>query len=159
MKKFAFIVVAAMLVAALIPAVSACGNADRTEELHAELESMGYTLAFEDNFDGDEIDYTKWRVGYNVGAGEDGALRRAGYYEVSDDTIDVSDGVLTVSTLYKDGQYGEGWYTCWLESSVLGSMGSEAPILCATAGLSRLTAISKSAASRRRARAFGRRFG
>lgn len=101
MKKFAFIVVAAMLVAALIPAVSACGNADRTEELHAELESMGYTLAFEDNFDGDEIDYTKWRVGYNVGAGEDGALRRAGYYEVSDDTIDVSDGVLTVSTLYQ----------------------------------------------------------
>lgn len=131
MKKFAFIVVAAMLVAALIPAVSACGNADRTEELHAELESMGYTLAFEDNFDGDEIDYTKWRVSYNVGAGEDGALRRAGYYEVSDDTVDVSDGVLTVSTLYKDGQYGEGWYTCWLESSVLGSMGSEAPILCA----------------------------
>ena len=59
MKKFAFIVVAAMLVSALIPAVSACGNADRTEELHAELESMGYTLAFEDNFDGDEIDYTK----------------------------------------------------------------------------------------------------
>ena len=130
MKKVALIVVAAMLVATLIPAASAGGNNDRTEELHAELESMGYTIAFEDNFDGDEIDYTKWRVGYDVGAGEDGALRRAGYYEVSDDTIDVSDGVLTVSTLYKDGQYGEGWYTCWLETSVLGSMGSEAPILC-----------------------------
>ena len=129
MKKFiAAGVVAAMLICCL-PLFSACAD-DNTDKLHAQLAEQGYELVFEDNFDGDSIDYTKWRVGYNVGKGKDGALRRAGYYEVSEDTIDVSDGVLTVSTLYKDGQYGKGWYTCWLESSVLGSKGSEAPILC-----------------------------
>ena len=124
-KTISFTLLIAMI-ALLSVTFAGCGSKTEFEKM---LESeYGFELAFEDDFDGDSVDYTKWRVGYTAGAGEDGALRRAGYYEDSADTIIVKDGTLTIRTLYKNGQYGEGWYTSWLETSVADSVKSEAPI-------------------------------
>ena len=93
-------------------ALTACVKKIPSEKtLDAVLEEGGYKLVFADEFDGDGVDYTNWRTGYQTPS------RRAAYYEDSADTLFVSDGVLTIRTLWKDGQYGEGWYTSWLETS------------------------------------------
>ena len=93
-------------------ALAACVKKIPSEKtLEAVLEEGGYELVFSDDFDGDSVDYTKWRTGYMTPS------RRAAYYEDSADTLFVSDGTLTIRTLWKDGQYGEGWYTSWLETS------------------------------------------
>lgn len=93
-------------------ALTACVKKIPSEKtLDAVLEEGGYKLVFADEFDGDGVDYTKWRTGYQTPS------RRAAYYEDSADTLFVSDGALTIRTLWKDGQYGEGWYTSWLETS------------------------------------------
>lgn len=73
----------------------------------------GWTLTFEDNFN--TLDRTKWKTN-NVG---DNHLRRVAYY--SDDCLVVKDGKLIIRTEYrKNGEYGKGWYTGWLESSTKG---------------------------------------
>jgi hypothetical protein len=59
-------------------------------------ESLGYELFWEDNFDGDKLDETKWQP-RGLGA------RAAGF--VSTDAISVSDGFLTLSALEKDGKF------------------------------------------------------
>lgn len=115
MKKRFILYVAATLIAVMCAAMLAgCSQArDIPEEktLADVLEKGGYEIVFEDDFDGDSLDYTKWKSGYKGGA------RRAAYYEDSEDTLFVSDGNLTIRTLYKDGQYGEGWYTSWVETA------------------------------------------
>lgn len=116
MKKRFILYVAATLIAVMCAAMLAgCSQArDIPEEktLADVLEKGGYEIVFEDDFDGDSLDYTKWKSGYN------GGVRRAAYYEDSEDTLFVSDGNLTIRTLYKDGQYGEGWYTSWVETAI-----------------------------------------
>lgn len=118
MKKTRYIAVAAILLIVFVcgSAFAACGGINikklpSEQTLSEELEKGGYELVFEDNFDGDSLDYTKWRAGYTS------PYRRAGYYENSADTLFVKDGNLTIRTLYKDGQFGEGWYTSWVESA------------------------------------------
>lgn len=70
-----------------------------------------WNLVFEDNFDGDKLDMTKWRYGYN----EEG-IRRGGYWV--DDAISVKDGNLNIRTDYRnDGKFGKGWYTGAIETS------------------------------------------
>ena len=112
-KSVAFISAAftAIFLGAYLTSCSQALDIPKEKTLQKALEEGGYTLVFEDDFDGDGIDYEKWKtgLGYNP--------RRAGYYEDSEDTLFVSDGCLTIRTLYKDGQYGEGWYTSWIESS------------------------------------------
>lgn len=115
MKKRFIMYVAATLIAVMCAAMLAgCSQArDIPEEktLADVLEKGGYEIVFEDDFDGDSLDYTKWKSGYK------GGVRRAAYYEDSEDTLFVSDGNLTIRTLYKNGQYGEGWYTSWVETA------------------------------------------
>ena len=113
-KPFKLAIAAALLAVFAAFTLSACtGAVDVPEEktISSVLEAGGYELVFSDEFDGDSVDYTKWKTGYT------GGVRRAAYYEDSEDTLFVKDGALTVRTLYKDGQYGEGWYTSWLETS------------------------------------------
>ncbi len=74
------------------------------------LEKEGYKLVFSDEFEGDKIDTTKWRLGYHQ------PTRRGGYYDATEDLLFQKDGALTIRTLYKDGPYGEGFYTSWVES-------------------------------------------
>lgn len=112
MKKL-LIALTACTVIAMITILSACGATylplPQDETLQQALQ--GYEVVFEDDFDGDTLDPTKWTRGYNE------SVRRAGYYEATDDTLFVKDGNLTIRTLYKNGQFGEGWYTSWVDSS------------------------------------------
>ena len=62
----------------------------------------GYTLVFEDNFDGDELNTDIWE--YRASG-----ARRGGYNAPSQ--VEVRDGNLVITAEYlKDGTYGEGWY-------------------------------------------------
>ena len=61
----------------------------------------GYKLVFEDDFNGDSLDLTKWNY-RALGA------RRCGYNGKSQ--VQLKDGNLILSQKYFDGEYGEGWY-------------------------------------------------
>lgn len=117
MKKFITVFIILCLSLTCILALVGCNQGVKgialPEEVTLEqaLKDGGYELVFEDNFDGDSLDTTKWKAGYNT------PVRRAGYYENTQDTLFVKDGNLTIRTLYKDGQYGKGWYTSWVESA------------------------------------------
>ena len=124
MKKTLFILIAAALaVCVSVACLTACGSdaLPLPEEvtLNEVLEKGGYELVWGDEFDGDQIDYTKWRVGYK------GGVRRAGYYLDTEDAVFVKDGALTIRTRYmEDGVYGPGWYTSWVDSAVGDTVGS-----------------------------------
>ena len=76
-------------------ALTACVKKIPSEKtLDAVLEEGGYKLVFADEFDGDSVDYTKWRTGYQTPS------RRAAYYEDSADTLFVSDGALTITKAF-----------------------------------------------------------
>ena len=62
-----------------------------------------FTLVFADEFDGEEIDLTKW-THYRQG------VRKGGYWDK--DQAFLRDGNLVIRSEYKaDGKYGEGFYT------------------------------------------------
>lgn len=61
-----------------------------------------YSLVFEDNFDGDELDLSKW---FHRSPG----ARRSGFSAPSQ--VKVKNGNLIIAQEYlTDGEYGEGWY-------------------------------------------------
>ena len=67
-----------------------------------EVNLDGYTLVFEDNFDGTELNTDIWE--YRASG-----ARRGGFNAPSQ--VEVRDGNLVISAEYlKDGEYGEGWY-------------------------------------------------
>ena len=68
-----------------------------------ELDLNGYTLVFQDEFNGVELNTDVWEY---RGSGS----RRGGYNAESQ--VAVKDGKLTITGEYlTDGTYGEGWYT------------------------------------------------
>ena len=68
-----------------------------------KLNLDGYTLIFEDEFDGDALDETAW---YYRASG----LRRCGCNAPSQ--VRLENGKLILKAEYrKEGEYGEGWYT------------------------------------------------
>ena len=68
-----------------------------------ELDLTGYTIVFEDEFNGDTLNTDVWDY---RGSGS----RRGGYNAESQ--VVVKDGKMTVTGEYlTDGTYGEGWYT------------------------------------------------
>ncbi len=67
-----------------------------------ELDLTGYSIVFEDEFEGDDVDWNTWRP-RSVGKRQ--------YYNVSADQASVKDGNLYLTAEYRDGEYGEGWYT------------------------------------------------
>ena len=70
----------------------------RGEEVNLE----GYSLVFEDNFDGTELDTDIWEFRAN-------GARRGGFNAPSQ--VEVRDGNLVITAEYlTDGAYGEGWY-------------------------------------------------
>lgn len=70
-----------------------------------------FTLVWEDNFDGDSLDRTKWSGMYFDG--DKTFTRKGGYWNMSQ--IEVKDGNLHISTDYYenglDGNGKEGWYS------------------------------------------------
>ena len=68
----------------------------------AELEASGYSLVFEDNFDGDALNLDVWKY-RSTGA------RRGGFNSASQ--VTVADGYMTIKGSYlEDGEFGPGWY-------------------------------------------------
>jgi beta-glucanase (GH16 family) len=68
-----------------------------------ELDLAGYSLVFEDEFEGDSLDTTVWDY---RGSGP----RRGGFNAASQ--VEVKDGTMIMTGEYlTDGTYGEGWYT------------------------------------------------
>ena len=112
MRKIFVYALAIILIFTFSFSLASC---DKTsDELQKALKQGNYELVFEDDFDGDSLDTSKWKAGYD---GEN-HVRRAAYVETTPDTLFVKDGTLTIRTHYKtDGQYGEGWYTSWVESA------------------------------------------
>lgn len=95
-------------------ALSACSsNVHKVGGLGSgELELTGYELTFEDNFDGDSFNTEYWRYPY----AEEG-VRKGGYWV--NDAVSVHDGNLYITTDYReDGQFGPGWYSGCIETSV-----------------------------------------
>ncbi|MDD6146252.1 MAG: glycoside hydrolase family 16 protein [Oscillospiraceae bacterium] len=77
----------------------------------------GYELVWSDDFEGTELDRSKWNDNQNVDTLHWGAVRNGGYWHK--DLISVSDGNLHIRTKYLDeetaakygGDYKAGWYT------------------------------------------------
>ncbi len=67
-----------------------------------ELDLTGYSIVFEDEFEGDSVNWDIWR-GRGLGANT--------YYNTSIDQVSVKDGNLYLTAEYRDGEYGKGWYT------------------------------------------------
>ena len=112
MRKIFVYALAIILIFTFSFSLASCGKT--SDELQKALKQGNYELVFEDDFDGDSLDTSKWKAGYD---GEN-HVRRAAYVETTPDTLFVKDGTLTIRTHYKtDGQYGEGWYTSWVESA------------------------------------------
>lgn len=75
-----------------------------------------FELSFEDNFDGNKLDETKWRkhqhFNFYTGA------RKGGIWSLSQAMI--IDNQLHIRTEYKEnGEYGSGYYTCAIDTSGL----------------------------------------
>lgn len=79
-----------------------------------------FELVWEDEFEGDSLDTTKWDDNQSVDTLHWGPIRKGGYWHK--DMIDVRDGSLVISTQYKDtalegptfgspDSYGPGYYT------------------------------------------------
>lgn len=75
------------------------------------LDLSDYELTFSDNFD--TLDTSKWKIGLKNG----NYIRNGAYYTDDDDTVFVKDSALTIRTQYKEGKYGTGWYTAWLDTA------------------------------------------
>ncbi len=79
-----------------------------------------FELVWQDEFEGDSLDTTKWDDNQSVDTLHWGPVRKGGYWHK--DMIDVRDGNLVISTEYKNvplegntfgspDKYGEGYYT------------------------------------------------
>jgi beta-glucanase (GH16 family) len=104
--------------AALLAACATSGGATAgggVEPSGPKLDLTGYTISFEDNFDGPALDTARWTARTYLDTGDadrterDKAERRGGYWDP--DQVFVEDGRLIIRTEYKDGKYGEGYYT------------------------------------------------
>lgn len=95
---------AANIVTAVISAILLLFNVTTIEGKPVSLDLENYRMVFEDEFDGDALDTTKWRAHNKEG------LRKGGYWVL--DQASVSDGTLKIRTEYlEDGRFGSGWYT------------------------------------------------
>lgn len=76
-----------------------------------------WMLTFEDQFE--TLDLSKWKINTARDAvnPQNNGIRRAAYCVDDPDVIFVRDGKLYIRTLWKNGAYGEGWYTGFLETS------------------------------------------
>ena len=82
-------------------AIELTAGAQSFRDGNVDLDLTGYELVFEDEFEGTELDLEKWEY---RGSGK----RRAGYN--SSETVSVRDGNLVMEYVYRNGEYGEGWY-------------------------------------------------
>lgn len=79
-------------------------NVRKVKQNGEKLDLDGYSLVFCDDFDGTELDRTKWRPHHCDG------LRKGGYWSVGETSV--RDSCLHIRTEYlENGEFGSGWYT------------------------------------------------
>lgn len=119
MKKLLTIIIALVMLCSAI-LLTACGDGiaeipKRTKFVYNESE---WETTFFDDFTSATVDRNKWKI---VTMKSDDPLkngvRRAAYYTDSEENVFINDGNLIMRTNYKTGEYGEGWYTAWLDTS------------------------------------------
>lgn len=110
MKNFTKFTTLVVLLCSLLFAFTACDSVDIPKDV--KFDDTGYTVTFYDDFTGNSLDTTKWKINNmpNLNPKLDGK-RRACYY--SKDMVNVSDGALHITTQYKDN----AWHTGWVETS------------------------------------------
>lgn len=90
---------------------------DTTIPYKSNLDMSEYELTWEDNFDGNSLDFSKWD-GHFFSHG-DTIVRRGSYWNT--DLCTVEDGYLHIATkYYPEGLNGNGkpgWYTCGIDTS------------------------------------------
>ncbi|MDE6362187.1 MAG: hypothetical protein K2L53_04345, partial [Clostridia bacterium] len=102
MKKiFAIFIVSVLLISSM--AFAGCNSGKKVN-----IDLSRFTLTFEDNFDGDSLDRTKWNYGFSVDEGKVSAPRKGGFW--AQDGVLVEDGNLILRTDWReDGENGAGW--------------------------------------------------
>ncbi|MDE7216179.1 MAG: glycoside hydrolase family 16 protein [Clostridia bacterium] len=102
-KFFAAIIAAVTFISAL-----AFFGCKKSEPFDLDLDSM--ELTFEDNFDGDSLDESKWNYGFAVGEGKKSSPRKGGFW--AQDGVFVENGNLILRTQWREkGENGAGWYS------------------------------------------------
>ncbi len=97
-----------ILIALMLSSVLAFFGCKKEEPFDLDLDSM--VLTFEDNFDGESLDESKWNYGFSVDEGKKSSSRKGGFW--SQDEVLVEDGNLILRTQWKDdGDNGAGWYS------------------------------------------------
>ena len=82
-----------------------CSGADKSEIDYDKLQ-----LTFEDNFEGNSLDRSKWNYGFSVEEGKQSSSRKGGFW--ARDGVLVEDGNLILRTDWReDGENGAGWYS------------------------------------------------
>lgn len=113
MKKIISAVMSAVMLASVFT-LYGCGKKDEPIDL-AKLESnkldlSGYTLTFEDSFDGDALNSKYWHH-----CDEEEGTRKGGYWVK--DAVSVADSNLKITIDYREnGKFGAGWYTGAVET-------------------------------------------
>lgn len=75
-----------------------------------DIDMSRFVLTFEDNFDGNALDRSKWNYGFAVDEGKVSAPRKGGYW--AQDGVFVKDGKLILRTDWREnGENGAGWYS------------------------------------------------
>lgn len=83
-----------------------CGDSGKK----VDIDMSRFELTFEDNFDGDTLDRTKWNFGFEVEEGKVSSKRKGGFW--SQDGAIVQDGNLILRTDWREnGENGVGWYS------------------------------------------------
>lgn len=102
-KMFAIFIIGVLLVSSL--AFVGCNSGKKVD-----IDMSRFTLTFEDNFDGDALDRSKWNYGFDVDEGKVSAPRKGGFW--AQDGVLVKDGNLILRTDFRqDGENGAGWYS------------------------------------------------
>lgn len=108
------------LIATLALSFSGCSGLKKIpKDVKWTYNPAEWDVTFEDNFDGDKLDTSKWMVGDMY---RNEHIRRAAYY--SGDNVFVRDGKLVIRTDYRKSEYGEGWHTGWVQTATNVANGS-----------------------------------
>lgn len=120
MKKSIYVTIIALMLSITMFSFAACAASSIPKDTQFVYNPEEWEITFEDNFDSEELDRTKWRVGtmIDVDNPENNGVRRAGYYVDDKENLFIKDGFLTIRTNWQEnGVYGQGWYTSWVETS------------------------------------------
>lgn len=81
------------------------------------IDMSGYTLQWADEFDGTELDRTKWKYhGWDELDGNGTYMRKGGYW--NKELISFNDGALHISTRYYENGLNDNGYAGWYSSAI-----------------------------------------